>query len=100
ISFGTGRLMARTIDVSAARQPPLNTLKESLVGVAKPRRPLNARDQRQKGSIRMTAARAMLPERRTGATLGDMQLRSHLLNAGTRRAGLRSFPEQPPAGTS
>jgi hypothetical protein len=22
----------------------------------------------------------MLPERRTGATLGDMQLRSHLLN--------------------
>src|SRR5262249_2835088 len=27
--------------------------------------------------------RAMLPERRTGATLGDMQLRSHLLNAGT-----------------
>jgi hypothetical protein len=27
--------------------------------------------------------RAMLPERRTGATLGDMQLRSQLLNAGT-----------------
>jgi hypothetical protein len=27
--------------------------------------------------------RAMLPERRTGATLGDMQLRSHLLDAGT-----------------
>src|SRR5215470_6238744 len=27
--------------------------------------------------------RAILPERRTGATLGDMQLRSHLLNAGT-----------------
>jgi hypothetical protein len=25
----------------------------------------------------------MLPERRTGATLGDMQLRSDLLNAGT-----------------
>jgi len=24
--------------------------------------------------------RAMLPERRTGATLGDTQLRSHLLN--------------------
>jgi len=24
--------------------------------------------------------RPMLPERRTGATLGDMQLRSHLLN--------------------
>jgi hypothetical protein len=27
--------------------------------------------------------RAMLPERRTGATLGNMQLRSDLLNAGT-----------------
>ena len=27
--------------------------------------------------------RAMLSERRAGATLGDMQLRSHLLNAGT-----------------
>jgi hypothetical protein len=39
--------------------------------------------------------RAMLPKRRTGATLGDMQLRSDLLNAGT--ATLRSFPEQPPA---
>jgi hypothetical protein len=37
--------------------------------------------------------RAVLPERRTGATLGDMQLRSHLLNAGTatRGAGLRSM---------
>ena len=32
--------------------------------------------------------RAMLPERRTGATLGDMQLRSHLLNAGTVLTGL------------
>src|SRR6516164_8509100 len=31
--------------------------------------------------------RAMLPERRTGATLGDMQLRSHLLNAGTATRG-------------
>ena len=30
-------------------------------------------------------------------TLGDMQLRSDLLNAGTRRAGLTSFPGQPPA---
>ena len=30
---------------------------------------------------------AMLPERRTGATLGDMQLRSHLLNAGTATRG-------------
>jgi hypothetical protein len=40
----------------------------------------------------------MLPERRTGATLGDMQLRSDLLNAGmATRGGLRSFPEQPPA---
>src|SRR5262249_45001885 len=31
--------------------------------------------------------RAMLPERRTGATLGDKQLRSHLLNAGTAARG-------------
>jgi hypothetical protein len=31
--------------------------------------------------------RAMLPERRTGATLGDMQLRSHLLNAGSATRG-------------
>jgi hypothetical protein len=31
--------------------------------------------------------RAMLPERRTGATLGDMQLRSDLLNAGTTTRG-------------
>jgi hypothetical protein len=31
--------------------------------------------------------RAMLPERRTGATLGEMQLRSHLLNAGTATRG-------------
>src|SRR5215831_12111024 len=31
--------------------------------------------------------RAMLPERRTGATLGDMQLRSDLLNAGTAPRG-------------
>ena len=31
--------------------------------------------------------RAMLPERCTGATLGDMQLRSHLLNAGTATRG-------------
>jgi hypothetical protein len=31
--------------------------------------------------------RAMLPERRTGATLGDMQMRSHLLNAGTATRG-------------
>src|SRR5260370_27433892 len=31
--------------------------------------------------------RAMLPERRTGTTLGDMQLRSHLLNAGTATRG-------------
>ena len=29
----------------------------------------------------------MLRERRTGATLGDMQLRSHLLNAGTATRG-------------
>jgi hypothetical protein len=31
--------------------------------------------------------RAMLPERRTGTTLGDMQLRSHLLDAGTATRG-------------
>src|SRR5262245_9803182 len=31
--------------------------------------------------------RAMLPERRTGATLGDVQLRSHLLDAGTATRG-------------
>jgi hypothetical protein len=31
--------------------------------------------------------RAMLPERRTGATLGNVQLRSHLLNAGTPTRG-------------
>ena len=31
--------------------------------------------------------RAMLPERRTGTTLGDVQLRSHLLNAGTATRG-------------
>ena len=31
--------------------------------------------------------RAMLPERRTGATLGDIQLRSHLLNAGSATRG-------------
>ena len=36
----------------------------------------------------------MLPERRTGATLGDMQLRStsDLLMQGRRRARPRSFP--------
>jgi len=31
--------------------------------------------------------RAMLPERRTGATLGDLQPRSDLLNAGTATRG-------------
>jgi hypothetical protein len=31
--------------------------------------------------------RALLPERRTGATLEHMQLRSHLLNAGTATCG-------------
>ena len=35
----------------------------------------------------LALCRAMLPERRTGATLGDMQLRSHLLNAGTATRG-------------
>jgi hypothetical protein len=35
--------------------------------------------------------RAMLPERRTGATLGDMQLRSHLLNAGSATRGAESL---------
>src|SRR6266446_300870 len=39
----------------------------------------NARD--------LALRRAMLPERRTGATLGDVQLRSHLLNAGTATRG-------------
>ena len=34
----------------------------------------------------ITLAR-MLPERRTGATLGHMQLRSHPLNAGTATRG-------------
>src|SRR5262249_6358744 len=40
--------------------------------------------------------RAMLPQRRTGATLGDMQLRSHLLNAGTATRGALKVP---PAGS-
>ena len=40
---------------------------------------------------------ARLPERRTGPTRGDMQLRSHLLVQARRRAGLRSFPGRPPA---
>jgi hypothetical protein len=31
--------------------------------------------------------RAMLPERRTGTALGDVQLRSDLLNAGTATRG-------------
>src|SRR5437660_7930423 len=35
----------------------------------------------------LALCRAMLPERRTGATLGDMQLRSHLLDAGTATRG-------------
>jgi hypothetical protein len=35
----------------------------------------------------LSLCRAVLPERRTGATLGDMQLRSHLLNAGTATRG-------------
>src|SRR5262249_31257791 len=35
----------------------------------------------------LALCRAMLPERRTGATLGDMQLRSQLLNAGTATRG-------------
>jgi len=35
----------------------------------------------------LALCRAMLPERRTGATLGDMQLRSDLLNAGTATRG-------------
>jgi len=36
--------------------------------------------------------RAMLPERRTGATLGDMQLRSDLLKQARRRGGLIPSP--------
>ena len=35
----------------------------------------------------LALCRAMLPERRTGATLGDVQLRSHLLDAGTAMRG-------------
>jgi hypothetical protein len=35
----------------------------------------------------LALCRAMLSERRAGATLGDMQLRSHLLNAGTATRG-------------
>jgi hypothetical protein len=35
----------------------------------------------------LALCRAMLPERRTGATLGDMQLRSDLLNVGTATRG-------------
>src|SRR5437879_2482754 len=38
--------------------------------------------------------RAMLSERRAGATLGDMQLRSHLLNAGTATRGAWKFPRE------
>ena len=37
---------------------------------------------------------AMLSERRAGATLGDMQLRSHLLNAGTATRGVYKFPRE------
>jgi hypothetical protein len=40
----------------------------------------------------LALCRAMLPERRTGATLGDMQLRSDLLNAGTATRGASKFP--------
>src|SRR5262249_49789579 len=36
--------------------------------------------------------RAMLPERRTGTTLGDVQLRSDLLNAGPATRGAENFP--------
>jgi hypothetical protein len=35
----------------------------------------------------LALCRAMLPERRTGATLGDIQLRSNLLNAGAATRG-------------
>src|SRR5262249_31544179 len=40
----------------------------------------------------LALCRAMLPERRTGATLGDLQLRSHLLNAGTATRAASKFP--------
>jgi hypothetical protein len=36
--------------------------------------------------------RAVLPERRTGPTLGDTQLRSHCSMQAQGRAGVRSFP--------
>jgi hypothetical protein len=42
---------------------------------------------RRSSSTAAALRRAMLPERRAGATLGDMQLRSHLLNAGTATRG-------------
>jgi hypothetical protein len=35
----------------------------------------------------LALCRAVLPERRTGATLGDVQLRSNLLNAGAATRG-------------
>ena len=35
----------------------------------------------------LALCRALLPERRTGAALGDTQLRSDLLNAGTATRG-------------
>src|SRR5262245_11098239 len=41
----------------------------------------------QPGDLAIALRRAVLPERRTGATLGHMQLRSHLLNAGTATRG-------------
>src|SRR5215831_20724177 len=39
------------------------------------------------GETLLVLTTARVPERRTGATLGDMQLRSHLLNAGTATRG-------------
>src|SRR5437016_6901173 len=40
--------------------------------------------------------RAVLPERRTAPTPGDMQLRSHCSMHARGRAGVRSFPGPPP----
>src|ERR1700758_5064530 len=48
---GGEHLISRTIHVTAARQPPLNVLKESLIDVPWPCRCRNARAQRQRGAL-------------------------------------------------
>jgi hypothetical protein len=39
----------------------------------------------------------VLPERRTGAALGDLQLSLDLLDTGTATRGAQKFPGPPPA---